>query len=406
VVVTGLGLVTSVGLNREAAWQGLLAGRSGIATIESFPTDGFRTRFAGEVHGFDPSVAMSAKEARKADRFCQMAVVAAAEAMDQAKPGDVEPKRAGVIIGSGIGGMITFEAQHRILLQRGPDRISPLFIPMMIADMASGLVSIRFGYRGANFATVSACASSAHAVAAAFDQIRLGQADVMITGGAEASICPTALAGFGAMKAISTRNEDPARASRPFDKDRDGFVLGEGSGILVLELAERAIDRGATILAEIVGYGLTADAFHITQPDTDGTGMREAMASALDSARLAPADIGYINAHGTSTHYNDRIETKAIKDLFGAHAHKLAISSVKSMIGHLLGAAGAVECAATVLALHDGLLPPTINLENADPECDLDYCPNRAVKRQVDCALSNSFGFGGHNVALCLRAWR
>jgi 3-oxoacyl-[acyl-carrier-protein] synthase II len=406
VVVTGIGLVTSVGLTRQTSWEGLVAGRNGVGPITAFPTDGYRTTFAAEARGFDPLVAMDAKDARKADRFCQLALVAAAEAMVQAAPGPVDPFRAGVIIGSGIGGMQTFEEQHQKLLERGPSRVSPLFIPMLISDMAAGLVSIRYGYRGPNFCTVSACASSGHALAGAFDMIRLGQADVMITGGSEASVCPSALAGFGAMKALSARNEAPERASRPFDAGRDGFVLGEGAGILILEAAEHALARGASIICELAGYGATADAFHMTQPDEDGAGARMAMTNALACAGLVREEVGYINAHGTSTHYNDKIETKAIRDLFGPLAPKLAVSSCKSMIGHLLGAAGAVEAAATALALKEGVLPPTINYESPDPECDLDYCPNRAVPRQVEVALSNSFGFGGHNVSLCLRTWR
>ncbi len=406
VVVTGIGLITSVGLDRESTWRALLAGRSGIGPIEAFDASDFRTRIAGEVKDFDPLVHMDAKEARKTDRYCQLAIAASAEAMAHAAPGDIDPRRAGVVIGSGIGGMITYDTQFRRLINQGPSRISPLFIPMMIADMASGLVSIRYGYRGPNYATVSACASSAHAIAAAYEHIRRGQADLMITGGSEASICPMALAGFGAMKAISARNDDPQRASRPFDLERDGFVLGEGAGILILEDLARAQSRGARILAEIRGCGLTADAFHMTQPDAEGDGAREAMAAALEMAGVEPTRVDYINAHGTSTYYNDRIETKAIKDLFGEHAARLAISSTKSMIGHLLGAAGAVEAATTIMTMETGLITPTINLEHPDPDCDLDYCPNVAVERKVDCALSNSFGFGGHNVSLCFRAWR
>ena len=406
VVVTGIGLVTSVGLTRQTSWEGLVAGRNGVGPITAFPTDGYRTTFAAEAKGFDPLVAMDAKDARKADRFCQLALVAAAEAMAQAVPGPVDPFRAGVIIGSGIGGMQTFEEQHQKLLERGPSRVSPLFIPMLISDMAAGLVSIRYGYRGPNFCTVSACASSGHALAGAFDMIRLGQADVMITGGSEASVCPSALAGFGAMKALSARNESPESASRPFDAGRDGFVLGEGAGILILESSDHALARGAPIICELAGYGATADAFHMTQPDEDGAGARMAMTNALACAGVAHEDVGYINAHGTSTHYNDKIESKAIRDLFGPLAPKVAVSSCKSMIGHLLGAAGAVEAAATALALKEGVLPPTINYESPDPECDLDYCPNRAVTRQVEVALSNSFGFGGHNISLCLRTWR
>jgi 3-oxoacyl-[acyl-carrier-protein] synthase II len=402
-VVTGIGLITAVGRDRHSTWQALLDGRSGVERIQSFDPSPYRTQFAGEVLDFDPSAAMDPKEARKADRFCQMAVCAAVEAMAQAEPGPVDPYRAGVIIGSGTGGMLTFEEQFRRLLERGPGRVSPLFIPMMIADMASGLVSIRFGYRGANYATVSACASSAHAIVAAHDRIRLGQADVMITGGSEASICPSALAGFGAMKALSTRNDDPPRASRPFDRERDGFVMGEGAGILVLEEEQRALARGAPIIGELISYGMTGDAFHMTQPDNEGAGMRVAMALAIENAGLQPEEIGYINAHGTSTYFNDKIESKAIKDLFGQHAHRLAISSTKSMIGHLLGAAGAVEAAATLLALHEGRLPPTINLVHPDPECDLDYLARGAQERMVEYALSNSFGFGGHNVSICFR---
>ncbi len=404
VVVTGIGLVTSIGLTRQTTWEAMVAGRNGVGPITSFPTDGYRTTFAAQAQGFDPLVAMDAKAARKADRFCQMALVAAAEATSQAQPGPVDSFRAGCIIGSGIGGMLTFEEQHAALLQRGPSRVSPLFIPMLISDMASGLVSIQYGYRGPNWCTTSACASAGHAIASSFDMIRHGRADIMITGGSEASVCPSALAGFGAMKALSTRNEAPASASRPFDAERDGFVLGEGAGILVLEEAGRARARGATAICEIAGYGATADAFHMTQPDEEGAGMRMAMALALQDAAVAPEQIGYINAHGTSTHYNDKIETKAIREVFGPRAGKLAVSSCKSMIGHLLGAAGAVEAAATALALKEGVLPPTINYEHPDPECDLDYVPNQARRAQVEVALSNSFGFGGHNVSLCLRA--
>ncbi len=406
VVITGIGLVTSIGLTRQSTWEAMLAGRSGVAPIASFPTEGYRTRFGAEARDFDPLVAMDAKAARKADRFCQMALVAAAEAMAQAQPGEADPFRVGCIIGSGIGGMLTFEDQHATLVQRGPSRVSPMFIPMLISDMAAGLVSIQYGCRGPNWCTTSACASAGHAIASALDMIRLGRADVMITGGSEASVCPSALAGFGAMKALSARNDDPARASRPFDAERDGFVLGEGAGVLVLEEAGRARARGATIVAELAGYGATADAFHMTQPDEDGAGARAAMQFALQDAGIAPEQVGYINAHGTSTHYNDKIETKAIRELFGAHAERLAVSSCKSMIGHLLGAAGAVEAAATALALQQGVLPPTINYERPDPECDLDYVPNQARPAAIEAALSNSFGFGGHNVSLCFRPWR
>jgi 3-oxoacyl-[acyl-carrier-protein] synthase II len=400
-------MVTPVGLDRDSTWAAMLAGRNGVGPIEAFDTTDYKTRFAAEVRDFDPHVTMDPKEARKADRFCQFAVVAAQEAVEQAGVVSLEDEfRAGVIVASGIGGMITWEAQHQRLLERGPSRVSPLFIPMMIADMAAGLISIRYGFRGPNFCTVSACASAGHAIACAMDQIQLGHADIMITGGAEASISPCALAGFGNMKALSTRNDDPEHASRPFDAERDGFVLGEGAGILVLEDEDHAKRRGATILGEIIGYGFTADAYHMTQPETEGRGMSGCMKAAIANAGVAAEQIGYINAHGTSTHFNDKIESRAIRGVFGAHADSLAVSSTKSMVGHLLGAAGGVEGVVTVLALREGKLPPTINLSQPDPECDLDYCANSAVTREVEYALSNSFGFGGHNVSLCFRARR
>ncbi len=403
VAITGIGMITAVGLNRDETWNNLISGVSGIGPVTAFDTEGYKVTFAGEATGFDPTIAMELKDARKADRYAQLAVCASAEAMAQANPGDVEPSRAGVVIGSGIGGMITFEEQHAKLIARGPTRVSPMFIPMMIADMAAGLVSIRFGYRGPNFATVSACASGGHALAMAYEQIANGVADVMISGGSEACVCPMAMAGFASMRALSTRNDDPATASRPFDAERDGFVLGEGAGILVLEDWDRARSRGADIIAEMVGTGMTADAFHMTQPDNEGNGSREAMRQAVASSGLDLSDIGYINAHGTSTPFNDKIETKAIKDLFGDHAEKLAISSTKSMTGHTLGAAGGVEAAITVLALNKGILPPTMNYQTPDPECSLNYCPNKAVELQVEAALSTSLGFGGHNVSLCLK---
>jgi len=407
VVITGMGMVNALGQDRDTCWEGLKSGRNGIAPIETVDTTDFKTNFGGEVKDFDPLVAMDPKEARKADRFVQLAMVAAQEAMQQADVGEIEDAyRAGVIIGSGIGGMLTFEAQHERFIKRGARGVSPLFIPMMISDMAAGLVSIRYGFRGANYCTVSACASGGHAIGAAYNQIVLGHADVMITGGAEAAVCNMAMSGFGNMKALSTRNDDPAHASRPFDLDRDGFVLGEGAGILVLESEERAVSRGATILGEVVGYGMTGDAYHMTQPDTEGRGAVGSMAQAVRTAGVRVEDIGYINAHGTSTFFNDKVETGAIKRVFGDHAAQLKISSTKSMIGHLLGAAGAVEAVITVLALREGVLPPTINLTTSDPDCDLDYCANEAVSREVEYALSNSFGFGGHNVTLCFRARR
>ena len=406
VVITGIGMITAVGGTRDETWSALLAGRNGVGPIESFDTADYKVNFAAEIRDFDPTVAMDPKDARKADRYAQFAVCAAAEAMAQAGTDGVDPDRAGVLIGSGIGGMLTFEAQHAKLLARGPSRVSPLFIPMMIADMATGLVSIRFGYRGPNYATVSACASAGHAIVASAMHVMMGDADLMITGGAEASVCPMALAGFSNMKALSTRNDDPATASRPFDAGRDGFVLGEGAGIVVLEELDSALSRGADIIAEVAGYGMTGDAYHMTQPEVEGNGMRNAMRLAVAGAGLEPADIGYINAHGTSTPFNDKVESKAIADLFGEHAGDLAISSTKSMTGHLLGAAGGVEMGATALAIESGRLPPTINYETPDPECGLFYCPNEAVERDVSAALCNSFGFGGHNVSLCLRRWR
>ena len=403
VAITGIGMITAVGLNRDDTWNNLISGVSGIGPVTAFDTEGYKVTFAGEATGFDPTIAMDLKDARKADRYAQLAVCASAEAMAQANPGDVDPSRAGVVIGSGIGGMITFEEQHAKLIARGPTRVSPMFIPMMIADMAAGLVSIRFGYRGPNFATVSACASGGHALAMAYEQIANGVADVMISGGSEACVCPMAMAGFASMRALSTRNDDPTTASRPFDAERDGFVLGEGAGILVLEDWDRAQSRGADIIAEMVGSGMTADAFHMTQPDNEGNGSREAMRQAVASSGLDLSDIGYINAHGTSTPFNDKIETKAIKDLFGDHAETLSISSTKSMTGHTLGAAGGVEAAITALALKNGVLPPTMNYQTPDPECSLNYCPNKAVELQVEAALSTSLGFGGHNVSLCLK---
>ncbi len=407
VVVTGTGMVTAVGVDRDTSWQALKAGQSGIATLEGFELEGLKTTFGAQVNDFDPGVYMDAKEARKADRFAQLAMAASVQAMDQAGITEVDdPYRAGVIIGSGIGGMNTFEEQHTRLVNRGHRGVSPMFIPMMISDMGAGLVSIRYGFRGANYCTVSACASGGHAIGSAYDQIILGHADVMIAGGSEAAVCDMALAGFANMKALSSRNDDPLRASRPFDVDRDGFVLGEGSGMLVLEAEEHALARGATILGEVTGYGMTGDAYHMTQPDTEGRGAFGSMTQAVRTSGIKPNDVGYINAHGTSTFFNDKVETGAIKKVFGEHAYNLKVSSTKSMIGHLLGAAGGVEAVISVLALNEGILPPTINLDNPDPECDLDYCAHEAVAQEVDYALSNSFGFGGHNVTLCFKARR
>ncbi|MCP4290447.1 MAG: beta-ketoacyl-ACP synthase II [bacterium] len=407
VVITGMGMVNALSSNRDTSWEALKAGKNGIAPLELMDTEGFKVNFGGEATDFDPLTVMDAKEARKADRFCQLAMASSVQAMDQAGITDLaDPYRAGVIIGSGIGGMLTFEEQHSRLIKRGPRGVSPMFIPMMIGDMASGLVSIRYGFRGANYCTVSACASGGHAIGSAYDQIILGHADVMLAGGSEAAVCPMAVAGFANMKALSSSNDNPTGASRPFDKDRNGFVLGEGSGMLVLEEEEHAKARGATIYGEICGYGMTGDAFHMTQPDSEGRGAFGSMSQAIRTSGIQAHQVGYINAHGTSTHFNDKIESGAIRKVFGEHADNLKISSTKSMIGHLLGAAGAVEAVITTLALKEGILPPTINYETPDPECDLFYCPNEAVKTEVDYALSNSFGFGGHNVTLCIGARR
>jgi len=398
-------MVSPVGLDRDSSWQALKAGKSGIATLEGFDLESLKTTIGGQINDFDPTVAMDLKESRKADRFSQLAMAASVEAMTHANLTEVaDPDRAGVIIGSGIGGMLTFETQHARQLKRGHRAVSPLFIPMMIGDMAAGLVSIRYGFRGANYCTVSACASAGHAIGAAMDQILLGHADVMIAGGAEASVCDMAVAGFANMKALSSRNDEPEKASRPFDVDRDGFVLSEGAGILILETEEHALSRGATIYGEVAGYGMTGDAYHMTQPDTEGRGAINSMKQAIRTAGIEPSDIGYINAHGTSTFFNDKVETGAIKTVFGDHAYQLKISSTKSMTGHALGAAGGLEAVISVLALNEGVIPPTINLDNPDPECDLDYCAHKAVEYQADYALSNSFGFGGHNVTLCFKA--
>jgi 3-oxoacyl-[acyl-carrier-protein] synthase II len=404
VVVTGLGVVSPVGLDPGEFWRSLVEGRSGIDTIQRFDASAFSTRIAGELKGFDPSRYMEPKEIRRTDPFVQYAMAASQQACDQAglKPGDVDPDRFAVVIGSGIGGITTLEAQHRILLERGPGRVSPFFVPMMIADMASGQVSMKFQAKGPNFATVSACSSGAHAVGEAFEILAQGLADVALAGGAEAPITPLSLAGFCSMKALSTRNDEPARASRPFDKDRDGFVMGEGAGILVLERLEHAKGRGAEILAEVLGYASTADAYHLTAPAPEGEGAARAMHLALVNAGLEPDRVDYINAHGTSTPLNDRFETVAIRRVFGSHADKLLVSSTKSMTGHLLGAAGGIEAVACVQVVMNDVVPPTINLDHPDPECDLDYVPNEARRHVVRVALSNSLGFGGHNVTLII----
>jgi 3-oxoacyl-[acyl-carrier-protein] synthase II len=410
VVVTGLGLVTPVGVGVPEAWEALLAGRSGGATISHFEaTEDYPTRIACEVKGFDPSGVLEPKEVRRFDRFAQFAMVAADEAMRQAgldgPPEGVDASRFGVIFGSGIGGIGTFEEQCKILLERGPSRVSPFFVPMFIPDIAPGLISIRYGAKGANYTTVSACASSAHAIGEAARAIERGDVDAVISGGTEATITPLTVAGFSAMKAMSTRNDEPAAASRPFDSTRDGFVMGEGAGSVVLEALEVAQARGAQILGEVAGYGLSADAYHITAPAPDGEGAQSAMRMALADAGEDPSEVDYVNAHGTSTPHNDRSETAAIRAVLGRRAEEIVVGSTKSMTGHLLGAAGAVETVVSILACREGRIPPTINLRNPDPECDLDYAPDGARDRQVRLALSNSFGFGGHNVCLAIRRW-
>jgi 3-oxoacyl-[acyl-carrier-protein] synthase II len=410
VVVTGLGLVTPVGTGVDQAWPALLEGRSGGAPISHFEADDrFATRIACEVKEFDPSGVLDAKEIRRFDRFAQFALVAADEAMRQAgldgPPEGVEASRFGVIFGSGIGGIGTFEEQCKLLLERGPGRVSPFFVPMFIPDIAPGLISIRYGAKGANYTTVSACASSAHAIGEASRAIERGDVDAVIAGGTEATITPLTVAGFAAMKAMSTRNDEPQAASRPFDATRDGFVMGEGAGCLILEALEVAQARGARILGEVAGYGLSADAYHITAPAPDGEGAQAAMRMALADAEAAPDEVDYVNAHGTSTPHNDRSETAAIRAVLGPRADDVVVGSTKSMTGHLLGAAGAVETVISVLTCLEGRIPPTINLREPDPECDLDYAADGARNREVGLALSNSFGFGGHNVCLALRRW-
>jgi 3-oxoacyl-[acyl-carrier-protein] synthase II len=407
VVVTGLGLVTPVGNDVESTWQGLLSGRSGAAPITKFDPSKQQVRFACEVKGFDPLQYIDRKEARRYDLFAQFALAAAQQAVTQAglEGRFPSPERTGVVIGSGIGGMQTYEDNCQLYLTKGPDRVSPFFVPMFIPDIAAGLVSIRYGLKGPNYATVSACASSAHAIGESFNMIRHGAADAMVTGGSEAAITGLTVAAFANMKALSTRNDSPQTASRPFDKDRDGFVLGDGGAIVVLESLEHAERRGARILGEVLGYGLSGDAYHITSPAEGGEGAQRAMRSCLENGNIDLKDVGYINAHGTSTPQGDIAETQAVKAVFGDQARKLVFGSTKSMTGHLLGGAGALEFAVSLLASTCGVIPPTINQFTPDPECDLDSAPNRKVERPVDVALSNSFGFGGHNVTLAVRRW-
>ena len=404
-MVTGIGLVSPLGIGTAPNWEALCAGQSGVGRITKFDATGYAAQIAGEVKGFDPLQFIEKKDVKKMDVFIQYAIAAAQFAMEDSKLQITTQNaaRVGVFIASGIGGFTTIEREHKALLEGGPRKISPFFIPSAIINLAAGQVSIRFGAKGPNSATCTACTASAHAIGDAFEIIRRNDADAMIAGGSEAAVCAMGVGGFAALRALSTRNEDPERASRPFDKDRDGFVLGEGSGVIILEELEHARRRGAPIFAELVGYGMSADAFHITAPSEDGEGAQRVMGLAMKQAGIQPAQVDYVNAHGTSTPFNDKLETLAIRKCFGEHADKLAVSSTKSMTGHLLGAAGGLEAGITALAVYHQQVPPTINLDNPDPECDLDYVPHTKRAMKIEYALSNSFGFGGTNGALLFK---
>jgi len=407
VVITGIGVVSPVGNDLETFWTSLKGGRSGIGPITAFDTEKFDCKIAGEVRDYDPTpFYKTPKDVRRTDRYTQFAVGAAKMSLDDSglDLSSIDLDRAGVMIGSGVGGLATMETQVRQMLIKGPDRTSPFMIPMMISNMASGFISMEHGLRGPNMAIVTACATANHCMGEAWRIIKFGDADVMLTGGSEACVVPVGIAGFTAMRALSLRNNEPERASRPFDKDRNGFVMGEGAGVIILEEYEHAKKRGAKIYGELAGYGLTADAYHMSAPMPEGEGAARCMHMAMKHAKVNPEEVDYINAHGTSTPIGDICETKAVKHAFGARAKDMAVSSTKSMTGHLLGAAGAVEMAACVLALRDGILPPTINLDNPDPECDLDYVPNKAREKKVKVAISNSFGFGGHNSSVLIKA--
>ena len=405
VVVTGMGMVSPLGTSVENSWQELIQGKSGVGRITKFDPTGFDTQIAGEVKGFVPENFIDKKEIKRMDIFIQYAMAASVMAMEDSglKITPANADRVGVVVGAGLGGLTTIETYHKILMERGPGRISPFFIPSLIVNEAPGQISIRFGAKGPNTSVVTACATGNHNIGDAWRVIQRGDADAVITGGVEATITPLAVSGFNAMKALSTRNQEPDKASRPFDKDRDGFVIGEGAGIIILEELTQALDRGAKIYAEIVGYGLTGDAYHITAPTPDGEGAARCMQMALKDSGIPPQEVDYINAHGTSTYYNDLYETLAIKTVFQEHAKKLAISSTKSMTGHLLGGAGGVESIFTILTIFHGIMPPTINYQTPDPDCDLDYVPNQARKGAVRVALSNSFGFGGTNAVLVFK---
>ena len=407
VVVTGLGVVSPVGIGAEPFWKAIVSGVSGAGRITKFDPTGHDCQIAAELKGFDPLQWIEKKEVRKMDSFVQYAIAAALMAVDHGhfKVTDENRNRVGILVGTGMGGIPMLVEQHRILLEKGPDRVSPFFIPGIITNMASGRISMQLGAKGPNSCISTACATGNHAIGDSFRIIQRGEAEVMLAGGSEAVISPLCVAGFSSCKALSTRNDEPARASRPFDKERDGFVMGEGAAVLILEALESALDRGATIYAEVIGYGMSADAYHVTAPAPEGDGAFRSMQQALLDAGLRPEEVDYINAHGTSTPYNDVNETIAIKRLFGPHAYRLAVSSIKSMIGHTLGAAGAIEGVATVLSLKHGILPPTINYEYPDPECDLDYVPNRAREVPIRVALNNSFGFGGTNATVAFRRY-
>ncbi|KOP67596.1 3-oxoacyl-ACP synthase [Bacillus sp. FJAT-18019] len=406
VVITGMGVMTSIGQDLDTFWNSLMEGKSGVSRIEAFDVSDYTTQIAASMKDFNPEDYMDRKEARKMDRFVQLAVAAGSKALEDSglEIGvNADAERVGVSIGSGIGGLGTWEDQHNILLEKGPKRVSPFFIPMMIANMASGQMSINLGAKGPNTTQVTACATGTHSIGDSYRLIQRGDADVMICGGAEATIRPTGMAGFCAMRAMSTRNDEPEKASRPFDTGRDGFVMGEGAGVLVIESLEHALKRGAKIYAEVLGYGLSADAHHITEPDPDGAA--RCMKMAIRDAGISPEEVDYINAHGTSTPVGDRSETKAVKMALGDHAYKVAVSSTKSMTGHLLGAAGGVEAVICGLSLKNQIIAPTINLEDQDPECDLDYVPNHPRKADLDIVMSNSFGFGGHNATIILKKY-
>ena len=407
VVITGLGAITPIGIGKEEFWNSLIQGKSGIGYITRFDTTDYDTKIGAEVKDFDPTDYIDKKEAKRMDRFTQFAVAATKLALEDGNI-DLEKEnldKIGVVVGAGIGGMETLETEFNKMKERGPSRVSPLFIPMMISNMAPGQISMTFGLKGSSMAITTACASGTHAIGEAFEMIKVGKMDMVVAGGTEAAITPISVAGFSSMKALSTQNENPEKASRPFDKDRSGFIMGEGAGILILEELSHALARGANIYGEIVGYGSTSDAFHITQPDPEAKGATRAMEMALEEGGADYQEVGYINAHGTSTYFNDKLETLAIKNTFNDYATDINISSTKSMTGHLLGAAGGIEAIATLMAIKEGIIPPTINYENPDEECDLNYTPNKAVKRDVKYALSNSLGFGGHNASVLFKKY-